>query len=105
MQEGAQWDLMVAHGLGIDHAGHTFNVGSAQMLAKLRETDDRIKQVRLPACIGGRLAAICAGFTTSRYHRRGFVPQLRNRWGSSRGGFPATGNLTIALLFVGVFDF
>ncbi len=46
MQDPGGWDVLVAHGLGIDHAGHTHDVDSAQMLAKLRETDGHVKQVR-----------------------------------------------------------
>ena len=46
MQDPADWDVLVAHGLGIDHAGHTHDVDSAQMLGKLRETDDHVKQAR-----------------------------------------------------------
>jgi hypothetical protein len=39
---------LVAHGLGIDHAGHMHDVDSPQMLAKLRETDAHIKQASIP---------------------------------------------------------
>ncbi len=46
MANPADWDVLVAHGLGIDHAGHTHDVDSAQMLAKLSETDGHVKQVR-----------------------------------------------------------
>ena len=46
MEDPTNWDVLVAHGLGIDHAGHTHDVDSAQMLAKLRETDDHVKRVR-----------------------------------------------------------
>ena len=45
VQRGDEWDVMVAHGLGIDHAGHTYNVGSPQMRAKVQETDRHIKEV------------------------------------------------------------
>ena len=44
VDNAADWDVLVAHGLGVDHAGHTHDVDSPQMLAKLRETDAHIKQ-------------------------------------------------------------
>ena len=47
VQRRAEWDIMVAHGLGVDHAGHAHDVGSPQMLAKLRETDAHIEKVHL----------------------------------------------------------
>ena len=47
VDNAADWDVLVAHGLGIDHAGHTHDVGSPQMLAKLRETDAHVKQARI----------------------------------------------------------
>ena len=47
MERGGEWDVMVAHGLGVDHAGHAHDVGSPQMRAKLRETDAHIEKVHL----------------------------------------------------------
>lgn len=49
VQRGAEWDVMVAHGLGVDHAGHAHDVGSLQMRDKVRETDAHIKEVLLGA--------------------------------------------------------
>ena len=35
----SQWDVLIGHGLGVDHAGHIHAVDSAEMRAKLAETD------------------------------------------------------------------
>jgi predicted AlkP superfamily pyrophosphatase or phosphodiesterase len=49
----AQWDVLIGHGLGVDHAGHIFGVDSAAMRAKLAQTDQLIHEVSAPsaACI------------------------------------------------------
>ncbi|MEO2194061.1 MAG: GPI ethanolamine phosphate transferase 3, partial [bacterium] len=38
------WDVVVAHYLGVDHAGHAFGVDSPQMRAKLRQIDESIRE-------------------------------------------------------------
>ena len=43
--DGWGWDVLVAHYLGVDHAGHAHRVGSEEMVAKLRQMDDHIRQV------------------------------------------------------------
>jgi GPI ethanolamine phosphate transferase 3 subunit O len=41
-----EWDILVGHYLGVDHAGHTFSVDSPQMRAKVLQMDSEIKEVR-----------------------------------------------------------
>lgn len=40
------WDILVAHYLGVDHAGHTFNVHSSEMLNKVQQIDTDLVEVR-----------------------------------------------------------
>jgi predicted AlkP superfamily pyrophosphatase or phosphodiesterase len=40
------WHILVAHYLGVDHAGHTFGVHSSEMFAKVKQMDTEIVQVR-----------------------------------------------------------
>eukprot|EP00775_Hariotina_reticulata_P010467 gene10467-10625_t len=40
-----RWDVLIAHYLGVDHAGHAHGVNSKQMAAKLAQMDDQISQV------------------------------------------------------------
>jgi phosphatidylinositol glycan class O len=40
-----RWDVLIAHYLGVDHAGHTHGVSSKQMAAKLAQMDDQVSQV------------------------------------------------------------
>ena len=42
----SEWDILVGHYLGMDHAGHTHGVDSVQMLAKIEQNDRDIVQVR-----------------------------------------------------------
>lgn len=39
------WDVLVAHYLGVDHAGHTYGVNSRQMEDKLAQMDDQVSTV------------------------------------------------------------
>ena len=39
------WDVLIAHYLGVDHAGHTHGVNSRQMEAKLAQMDDQVSTV------------------------------------------------------------
>lgn len=39
LADPAGWDVLVAHTLGVDHAGHAHGVGSPHMAAKLHQTD------------------------------------------------------------------
>jgi len=39
------WDVVVAHYLGVDHAGHAYGVDSGEMRDKLREIDDGVRKV------------------------------------------------------------
>lgn len=41
--ESARFDLLVTHLLGIDHAGHTFNVKHSELQRKISETNDIVK--------------------------------------------------------------
>jgi GPI ethanolamine phosphate transferase 3 subunit O len=40
------WDILVGHYLGVDHAGHTFCVQSPQMLQKVQQMDREVIEVR-----------------------------------------------------------
>lgn len=51
-----EWDLLIAHWLGVDHAGHTYGVASTQMADKLAQMDDQISRV-----IGAWRGLGCAG--------------------------------------------
>lgn len=39
------WDLLVAHYLGVDHAGHRYGPNHPEMTRKLTETNNRLKKV------------------------------------------------------------
>ncbi|KAL8258655.1 hypothetical protein R6Q59_026608 [Mikania micrantha] len=39
------WDLLVAHFLGMDHAGHIFGVDSVQMIDKLKQYNEELEKV------------------------------------------------------------
>lgn len=44
--ESDSWDVLVAHYLGVDHAGHTYSVASPQMARKVAQMDAEISDVR-----------------------------------------------------------
>lgn len=39
------WDLLVAHYLGVDHAGHRYGPNHPEMTRKLDETNVRLKKI------------------------------------------------------------
>jgi phosphatidylinositol glycan class O len=39
------WDVVIAHGLGVDHAGHRFGADHPEMTRKLKETDQLLREV------------------------------------------------------------
>ena len=39
------WDVLIAHYLGVDHAGHSFGVRSRQMREKVGQIDGQLAQV------------------------------------------------------------
>ena len=41
----SNWDVLIAHFLGVDHAGHTFDINSHHMLDKLEQMDQVIREV------------------------------------------------------------
>ncbi|KAG2426988.1 hypothetical protein HXX76_012772 [Chlamydomonas incerta] len=41
----ADWEVLVAHYLGVDHAGHTYGGNSAQMYGKLQQMDEQISAI------------------------------------------------------------
>lgn len=45
VRNASGWDLLVGHYLGVDHAGHTDNVASPAMTAKLAQLDAQVHQV------------------------------------------------------------
>ena len=42
---GNDWDVLIAHFLGVDHAGHTFDIHSQEMVDKLGQMDGVIRGV------------------------------------------------------------
>ena len=57
--------MLVAHYLGVDHAGHSQGIGGQAMTAKLRQLDWHVQQVGLaasPLCLHEKTAAsYCLG--------------------------------------------
>lgn len=43
--EEAEWDILIAHSLGLDHAGHRFGPDHSEMTRKLVETQDLLEKV------------------------------------------------------------
>ena len=43
-QRPPQWELLVAHFLGVDHAGHAHGSNSLEMVAKLQQVDEWMKE-------------------------------------------------------------
>ncbi|KAI3780556.1 hypothetical protein L2E82_10540 [Cichorium intybus] len=39
------WDVLIAHFLGVDHAGHIFGVDSTQMIEKLEQYNEQLEKV------------------------------------------------------------
>lgn len=39
------WDVLIAHFLGVDHAGHIFGVDSAQMIDKLQQYNEQLEKI------------------------------------------------------------
>ena len=46
IREPAEWDVVIGHYLGVDHVGHTYDVHSPHMAAKLQQMNQRVEQVR-----------------------------------------------------------
>lgn len=45
LRRPADWDVLVAHYLGVDHAGHSVGVESSRMAEKLRQMDDHVAAI------------------------------------------------------------
>ncbi|KAF6264465.1 hypothetical protein COO60DRAFT_1624241 [Scenedesmus sp. NREL 46B-D3] len=45
LAQSDSWDVLIAHYLGVDHAGHTYGVGSRQMETKLDQMDSQVSHV------------------------------------------------------------
>lgn len=45
LDQPQDWDILIAHGLGVDHAGHRFGADHPEMSRKLIETDELLKDV------------------------------------------------------------
>ena len=43
-QNPPQWDMLIAHFLGVDHAGHSYGAGSPEMVGKLHQIDGWLEQ-------------------------------------------------------------
>lgn len=39
------WDLLIAHYLGVDHAGHRYGPNHPEMARKLNETNFRLEKI------------------------------------------------------------
>lgn len=50
------WDVLVAHFLGVDHVGHTFGPASQAMEDKLDQMDGALRSVRHDVTIGTYLS-------------------------------------------------
>lgn len=50
LAESGRWDVLVGHYLGVDHAGHTADVQSPAMAAKLTQMDGEVAQVGARRC-------------------------------------------------------
>lgn len=64
IREAADWDVLIGHYLGVDHVGHTYDVHSPHMAAKLQQMNQHVEQVRCgdstaPLCL-------CTGTDPSR---------------------------------------
>ncbi|GAA6013246.1 hypothetical protein JCM11491_006328 [Sporobolomyces phaffii] len=45
LDQPQDWDVVIAHGLGVDHAGHRFGADHPEMTRKLEETDQLLREV------------------------------------------------------------
>ncbi|KAF9377874.1 mannose-ethanolamine phosphotransferase gpi13 [Podila verticillata] len=45
LKDPSQWDLLIAHFLGVDHCGHTFGPNDPHMADKLEQMNDQLEQV------------------------------------------------------------
>ncbi|GAA5988577.1 hypothetical protein JCM5350_004460 [Sporobolomyces pararoseus] len=45
LEKPQDWDIVIAHGLGVDHAGHRFGADHPEMTRKLKETDELLREV------------------------------------------------------------
>lgn len=45
------WDVLIAHYLGVDHAGHTYGTNSKQMEEKLKQMDEQVSDVIGEQCV------------------------------------------------------
>ncbi|KAA6426392.1 MAG: GPI ethanolamine phosphate transferase 3-like, partial [Trebouxia sp. A1-2] len=45
IRKPADWDVVIGHYLGVDHAGHTYDVHSPHMAAKLQQMNQYVEQV------------------------------------------------------------
>ncbi|GAA5949614.1 hypothetical protein JCM3765_002724 [Sporobolomyces pararoseus] len=45
LDQPRDWDIVIAHGLGVDHAGHRFGADHPEMTRKLQETDELLREV------------------------------------------------------------
>jgi len=45
LDQPQDWDIVIAHGLGVDHAGHRFGADHPEMTRKLKETDQLMRDI------------------------------------------------------------
>ena len=46
INQPADWDFAIGHYLGVDHVGHTYDIHSPHMAAKLHQMNEHVAQVR-----------------------------------------------------------
>lgn len=46
IQQPEEWDVLIGHYLGVDHVGHTFDVHTQHMRAKLLQMNQHVARVR-----------------------------------------------------------
>ncbi|KAL2130967.1 hypothetical protein VTI74DRAFT_5712 [Chaetomium olivicolor] len=59
MERKSEWDLVIGHCLGVDHAGHRYGPNHPEMTKKLRQMDDFIR--RLAAAMDDKTVLIVMG--------------------------------------------
>ncbi len=54
LERPREWDVLIGHYLGVDHAGHTYGVASQQMTDKVMQMDEQVAHVlhKLAAAAG-----------------------------------------------------
>ena len=68
IKEPGSWDVLVGHYLGVDHVGHTYDVHSSHMAAKLQQMNEHVEKVRCDViCV--HVCFVCNHMLSERKHR------------------------------------